>query len=76
MKESKMTQRCKDDKVPGNGNWENYMWPHQLDKTTAPPTPQSSGRSASMMYCNNVGGDQIGSFNGASIKDSQITIKK
>ena len=28
-----MDQRCKTDKVIGNGNWEDYMWPHQIDKT-------------------------------------------
>ena len=78
MKEKKITQRCKDDKVSGTGNWENYMWPHQLDKTAPPPPPrQSSGQSISMMHCNNVGGNLIGSFNGASIGGgSQITINK
>ena len=27
-----MDQRCKADRVLGNGNWEDYMWPHQIDK--------------------------------------------
>ncbi len=33
MKEKRMDQRCKADKVLGNGNWEDYMWPHWIDKT-------------------------------------------
>ena len=28
-----MDQRCKADKVLVDGNWEDYMWPHQIDKT-------------------------------------------
>ena len=28
-----MDQRCKADRVLGNGNWEDYMWPHQIEKT-------------------------------------------
>merc|ERR550532_3475165 len=32
MKEKRMDQRCKADRVLGNGNWEDYMWPHQIDK--------------------------------------------
>ena len=28
-----MQQRCKADKVVVDGNWEGYMWPHQIDKT-------------------------------------------
>ena len=71
-----MNQRCKEDRVPGTGNWENYMWPHQLDKTASSPPPPA-GQSASMMNCNNVGGDLIGSFNAVSMgSGNQITISK
>ena len=77
MRKNKMTQRCEEKRVPGNGNWENYMWPHQLDKTAAPPPPpQSTGQS--MTYSNIVQGNQ-GSFNGASfesVSNSDITINK
>ena len=64
-----MNQRCKVDFVPGTGNWENFMWPHQLDKNVAAPSsPQPSGQSVlAMRNCNNVGGNQEGSFNGALI---------
>ena len=65
MKENKMTQRCEDDFVPGNGNWENYMWPHQLDKTDKTAPPQSTGQS--MTNSNIVQGNQDGSFHAASI---------
>ena len=77
MKENEMTQRSKDDFVPGNGNWENYMWPHQLDKTAAaaPPPPQSTGQS--MTNSNIVKGNQEGSFNAASFGSGcNITINK
>ena len=29
-----MKQRCLAIKEVGNGNWKDYMWPHQLDKAT------------------------------------------
>ena len=29
-----MKQRCLAIKEVGNGNWRDYMWPHQLDKAT------------------------------------------
>ena len=28
-----MKQRCKADKVLVDRNWEDFMWPHQIDKT-------------------------------------------
>ena len=77
MKENGMTQRCNEDRVPGTGNWENYMWPHQLDKTAAapPPPPQSTGQS--MTNSNIVKGNQEGSFNAASFGSGcNITINK
>ena len=37
-----MNQRCKDDRVPGTGDWENYMWPHNLDISGAQPGEKSS----------------------------------
>ena len=33
MKNKGMEQRCTAIRVLGNGNWEDYMWPHQIDKT-------------------------------------------
>ena len=33
MKEKGVDQRCTTIKVLGNGNWEECMWPHQIDKT-------------------------------------------
>ena len=42
MREKKMNQRCKDDRVPGTGDWENYMWPHNLDISGAQHGEQSS----------------------------------
>ena len=36
MKEKGVDQRCTTIKVLGNGNWEEYMWPHQIDKTVEP----------------------------------------
>ena len=55
MRKNKMTQRCKFNFVPGTANWENFMWPHQLDKT-APPPPQPTGQS--MTNSNIVQGNQ------------------
>ena len=34
MKEKRMDQRCKADRVVVDGNWD-YMWPHQIEKTLA-----------------------------------------
>ena len=28
-----MDQKCVSIKEEGNGNWKEYMWPHQIDKT-------------------------------------------
>ena len=28
-----MDQKCVSIKEVGNGNWKEYMWPHQVDKT-------------------------------------------
>ena len=36
MTEKKMDQSCKVDRVLKNKNWEEYMWPHQIDKTAEP----------------------------------------
>ena len=36
MAEKKMDQSCKVDRVLKNKNWEEYMWPHQIDKTAEP----------------------------------------
>ena len=33
MKEEGMNQRCTTTRVMVDGNWEDYMWPHQIDKT-------------------------------------------
>ena len=57
MAEKKMTQRCKTDKVLGNGNWENYMWPHQIDKRSAPPALAQSGQSGPVNSNNRTKGD-------------------
>ena len=35
MRAEGMKQRCISLKEEGTGPWENYMWPHQLDKTHA-----------------------------------------
>ena len=32
MTEKKMAQKITAIRVVGNGNWEDYMWPHQIDK--------------------------------------------
>ena len=32
MKEKRIEQSCMATRVLWNGNWENYMWPHQIDK--------------------------------------------
>ena len=34
MKEKGMNQRCMAHRVVVDGNWEDYMWPHQIDKTS------------------------------------------
>lgn len=36
MSEMKMDQSCKVDRVLKNKNWEEFMWPHQIDKTAEP----------------------------------------
>ena len=38
MNEKKMAQKITATRVqsPKNGNWEDYMWPHQIDKNADP----------------------------------------
>ena len=67
-----MTQRCEEKRVPGTGNWENYMWPHQLDKTAAPPAPPPQSTGQSMTNSNLVSGNQEGSFNAASFGSGNL----
>jgi len=77
MKENNMTQRSKGDFVPGNGNWENYMWPHQLDKTAPPPPPPPQSTGQSIANSNIVQGKLVGSLNAASIGTGcNITVNK
>ena len=33
MNEVGMEQKCVSIKEEGNGNWKEYMWPHQINKT-------------------------------------------
>ena len=54
MIEKKMDQRTKADRVVGNGNWENYMWPHQIDKTAKPVDEQKTKQPAAHKITNNI----------------------
>ena len=36
MTEKDMLQSCKADRVLKNKNWDEYMWPHQIEKTAEP----------------------------------------
>ena len=36
MTEKDMLQSCKADRVLKNKNWDEYMWPHQIEKTDEP----------------------------------------
>lgn len=65
MEEMEMTQLCEGHSVEGTADWENYMWPHQLDKNAAAaPPPQSSGQS---QICTTVGGNITKSLVGFSM---------
>ena len=80
MAEKKMTQRCKTDKVLGNENWENYMWPHQIDKGSAPPALAQSGQSGPVNSNNHTEGDTTLKYavnksgNGNTITHTQCTL--
>ena len=52
MTEKKMDQSCKVDRVLKNKNWEEYMWPHQIDKTAEPVAEiaQKSGTGTNYNY--------------------------
>ena len=56
MSEKKMAQRCKADMVEGPA-WEDYMWPHQIDKGSAPPALAQSGQSGPVNSNNHTEGD-------------------
>jgi len=42
MSEKKMEQKITATRVVGNGNWEDYMWPHQIDKNAEPLADNAS----------------------------------
>ena len=54
MIEKKMDQRTKADRVVGNGNWEKYMWPHQIDKTAEPLDQKKTKRPVTHQITNNI----------------------
>ena len=62
MIEKKMDQRTKADRVVGNGNWEKYMWPHQIDKTAEPVKEKKSKRPATHQIINKTNNVGQGAF--------------
>ena len=52
MAEKDMVQSCKADRVLKNKNWEDYMWPHQIDKNAEPmaENAQKAGTVTSYNY--------------------------
>ena len=56
MSEKKMAQRCKADMVEGPA-WEDYMWPHQIDKTSAADAEAPKSASGSIYSVNQVSGN-------------------
>ena len=52
MSEKKMAQKATAARVVGNGNWEKYMWPHQIDKTAKPANEKKTKRSATHQTIN------------------------
>ena len=57
-----MSQKCTATRVVGNGNWENYMWPHNIDKNaeTGAQTSRQSRDHGSQNFSFSVGGNNFG----------------
>ena len=47
-----MAQKIIATRVVGNGNWEDYMWPHQIDKNAEPVDEQKTRQPVSQQTIN------------------------
>ena len=78
MSEKQMAQRCKADMVEGPA-WEDYMWPHQIDKTAAEAeaeAPQAAPATISNVNIVKDGGVQMGNFVGGTVSGVTFNYKK
>ena len=52
MTEKKMAQKITAIRVAGTGNWENYMWPHQIDKNAETADEQKTRQPVTQQTIN------------------------
>ena len=83
MTEKKMAQKITATRVVGNGNWEDYMWPHQIDKTVdtvEPVDDRKKSQPVTMITINKNSVDRgatqlINAFGNTSITGVQVNYK-
>ena len=68
MNEKKMAQKITATRVqsPKNGNWEDYMWPHQIDKNAEPMAENAPKAGSVTNYNFNYGKQGINMSGGRS----------
>ena len=66
-------QKCEVKRVVGGNNWEDYMWPHQVEKNAGPAAPaapatlpQSGQTFHQYVGGNNFGHNTLNGLNGVS----------
>ena len=52
MTEVGMDQKCVSIKEEGNGNWKEYMWPHQIDKNAETADEQQTRQPVTQQTIN------------------------
>ena len=69
MTEKDMVQSCKADRVLKNKNWDEYMWPHQIEKTAEPEQKSKQPQTQPITINANVvkSGIQYFNSNGSNI---------
>ncbi len=70
MTEKDIIQSCKADRVLKNKNWDEYMWPHQIEKTAEPEQKTKQPQTQPRIYNTNIvkeGATQYFNSNGSTI---------
>ena len=73
MTEKKMAQKITATRIVGNGNWEDYMWPHQIDKN-AEPMAENASRAGTVPHNNYNYGKQGLNMMGGRADNLNITM--
>ena len=76
MEEKNVSQKCTATRVVGNGNWENYMWPHNIDKNAKTGAQTQQPREHGCQnFSLNVSGNNYGNCVGNNLSGvSGVTI--